>query len=303
MDKLLEFLSNKIIISIITIIFTLIVLKIISIIFKRHDEKKEIHIKFLKSFIQAFVIIIAIFKIGNEIPSFKAFSTTILTSSSLLVVVIGFAFQEGLSTIIHGIIISVFHPFNIGDRIRIEEKNITGIVENITLRHTVIRNLSTSAFIEIPNDIMDKAIIENFHSGDEEIHTNFLDVTISYEDDIEKAIELITKAIEEHPLTIDRRTEEDISNNVPYVNVLLREFGASGIDLRANAVVTKTVNDNFNACSDIKKRLLKDFAENNITIPYNHNHLCGEVNVNIPYNNLQGKLDISSKENEEDEFF
>ena len=41
----------------------------------------------------------------------------------------------------------------------------------------------------------------------------------------------------------------------------------------------------------------------NITIPYNHNHLCGEVNVNIPYNNLQGKLDISSKENEEDEFF
>lgn len=270
MEKILIFLSNKIVLSIITVLIALVLLNVTSRIFKKYDIKKEIHIKFLKNFIQAFIIVVAIFKIGNGIPSFKAFSTTILTSSSLLIVVIGFAFQEGLSTIVHGIMISIFHPFNIGDRIRIDERNITGIVEDITLRHTVVRNLTTSALIEIPNDIMDKAIIENFHSGDEEIHTNFLDIFISYEDDIDKASDIIIKAIEEHPLTIDRRTEEDIKNGVPYVNVLLRDFNDRGIELRANAVVTKTINDNFNACSDIKKRLLKDFSENNITIPRNN---------------------------------
>lgn len=281
MDTIINFFQNKIVISVITLIIALVVLKVISLLFNKYDIKNEIHIKFLKSFIQAFVVIIAIFKIGNEIPSFKAFSTTILTSSSLLVVVIGFAFQEGLSTIIHGIMISIFHPFNIGDRIRIDEKNITGIVENITLRHTVIRNLATSALIEVPNDIMDKAIIENFHLEEEEIHTNFLDVSISYEDDIDKAIELIINAIIEHPLTIDRRTDEEKEKGIPAVNVLLRDFGDSGLHLRANAVVTKTVNDNFTACSDIRKRLLKDFSKNNITIPYNHNHLCGNVDIKL----------------------
>lgn len=265
-EKIINLLSNKFVLSLITLIITLIALKIIKVIFKKHNTRNQIHMNFLKSLLQAVVVLIAVFNIGNNITLFKSFSTTILASSSLLVVVIGFAFQEGLSTIIHGFMISIFHPFDIGDRIRIEEENITGIVENITLRHTVIKNLTTSASIEIPNDIMDKAIIENFHYNENELHTSFLDMSISYEDDIEKAMEIMKTEVIKHPLTIDKRTEEDIAN---------------GIELRAVAVVTKTINENFTVCSDIRLNIIKSFREKGISIPYQHNHILGDINVNM----------------------
>jgi small-conductance mechanosensitive channel len=283
MEKFLELLSNKLIISLIIIIFTFIVMKLIKVIFNKINKTKKIHLSFFKYFIQAIIIVISFYFIGHNFKIFEEFSSTILASSSLLVVVLGFAFQEGLSTIIHGIIISVFHPFEIGDRIRIEEKNITGIVENITLRHTVVKNIMTSALIKIPNDIMDKAIIENFQNGTKEIHTNFLDVTICYEDNIDLAMEIIKETIINHPLNIDTRTKKEKNENKPQVSVLIREFSQTGIVLRASSVTTKTISDNFLVCSDIRKSLIKKFKENNIHFAYNKSIVNGDISIDLPY--------------------
>lgn len=274
---ILEILQSKLFRTIAIMSLTLLFVKIISRIFNKAERNKNIHLKFLKSLLQGLIVVVGIFFIGNQFPAFEKFSSTILASSSLLVVVIGFTLQEGLSTIIHGMMISIFHPFNIGDRIRIEEKNITGIVENITLRHTVVKNITTSAMFKIPNDLMDKAIIENFQV--EEIHTNFLDVQIRYEDDVEKAMKIMEEVITSHPLTIDIRTKEQIESGIPQVLVLVRDFAESGIDLRAVSVVTKTINDNFKACSDIRLELLKKFKENNISIPYPHNEILGKLTL------------------------
>ena len=271
MEKFLELLSNKLIISLIIIIFTFIVMKIIKVIFNKINKTKKIHLSFFKYFIQAIIIVISFYFIGHNFEIFEEFSSTILASSSLLVVVLGFAFQEGLSTIIHGIIISIFHPFEIGDRIRIEEKNITGIVENITLRHTVVKNIMTSALIKIPNDIMDKAIIENFQNGTKEIHTNFLDM------------EIIKETIINHPLNIDARTKKEKNENKPQVSVLIREFSQTGIILRASSVTTKTISDNFLACSDIRKSIIEKFKENNIHFSYNKAIVNGNIYIDLPY--------------------
>ena len=66
-----------------------------------------------------------------------------------------------------------------------------------------------------------------------------------------------------HPLYVDVR--KDMSEEK--VPVLMRAFESSGIALRAR-VWTRTVDDNFKACSDIRVDLLKQFREAGIEIPY-----------------------------------
>lgn len=64
-------------------------------------------LKFLKNVFQGFIVIFVFFQVGNKFDSIRAFTTTILTSSSLLVVVLGFAFQESLADFISGFLISL----------------------------------------------------------------------------------------------------------------------------------------------------------------------------------------------------
>lgn len=240
-------------------ILTFLALKFIKRFFKNPDK---IYLKFIKSFLQVFVCIVATICILNNFEGFQSFSATILTSSSLLVVVLGFAFQSSLTDFIAGIFISFFKPFDINDRITLKNPNISGIIEDITIRHTVIKTFTNSRLI-VPNSIMNQAIIENNHMTDTK-SANFMDVLVSYDTEIEKAKEIIIKCIESHPESININDEK----TKDYTYVFTREFADSGIWLRAN-VWTETVDINFRVCSEIRDNILKSFKENNIEIPYN----------------------------------
>ena len=52
-------------------------------------------------------------------------------------VIVGFAAKDAISNLIAGLFIVLFRPFRIGDYIKLENES-TGIVDDITLRHTVI---------------------------------------------------------------------------------------------------------------------------------------------------------------------
>ena len=64
-----------------------------------------------------------------------------------------------IADIIAGIMISFSKPFNIGERITLKNNNIVGIVEDITLRHTVIKCFNGVRTI-IPNSIINKELIQ-----------------------------------------------------------------------------------------------------------------------------------------------
>ena len=138
---------------------------------------------------------------------------------------------------------------------------MVGYVESITLRHTIIKTL-TNTRITVPNSVMNKEIIENSHLV-EKIASYYIDVSISYESDIDRARYIMADIIGSHPLYVDVR--KDMSEEK--VPVLMRAFESSGIALRAR-VWTKTVDDNFRACSDIRIELLKRFRKEGIEIPY-----------------------------------
>ena len=68
--------------------------------------------------------------------------------------------------------------------------NLTEIVEDITVRHTIIRTFNHSKII-VSNSVLNKQVIENSSNTKRRVG-NFLDVSISYESDLDKPIDVQT---------------------------------------------------------------------------------------------------------------
>lgn len=239
------------------LIALILLLRLVDLIFKPLKKRGALYVTFSQGCLKAFLIITIGMKICSLSETLSGFTSQILMSSSLIVVVLGFVFQEGLTNIIHGFILSVFKPFDIGDRVRIniDGEIITGYVKSIDLRSTIIQNVMNSSHVIVPNSKMDMCVIDNSYFDSKSVSSNFLDFTISYGSNLEKAIEVASQEIMRHPYVHAVRVEKDITEPVP---VLVRELGDLGICLRAS-VITKTVEENFAACSDIRRALVLRF--------------------------------------------
>lgn len=254
----------------------IVALKLVDLIFRPWKKKKtSIHMSFLKGCLKAFLIITIGMKICSLSETLSGFTSQILMSSSLIVVVLGFVFQEGLSNIVHGFILSIFKPFQIGDRvmITIDGEGITGYIESIDLRSTIIKNVVNSSHVIVPNSKMDMCVIDNSYFDSNSVSSNFLDISITYESNLEKAIAVVSQVIAAHPYVQTARKEKNITEPVA---VLVRDLGDSGIYLRAS-VMTKTVEENFAACSDIRRTLVACFdQESDLEFAYPHVQIVKE---------------------------
>ncbi len=207
------------------------------------------------------VLIIALYILGvtvavKQVPALSTAVTAILAGSGILAVALGFAAQESVGNLVSGVFLSVFRPFDVGDRIQIHAQEITGYIEDITLRHTVIRtNLGTRLIV--PNSLMGSAVVENTNFMDGEPTRNFVDVQVSYDSDIALARRLMEEVVTSHPLYTGPKP----------LRVFVRQFDSSGIALRAT-MTTATVDDNFIACSEVRQQLKETFDANGVTIPF-----------------------------------
>ena len=239
----------------------LVLNKTFSMILKRNEQ---IHIKFLRSISMAILTIIAVICASGLFNTTKTLSATLLTSSSLLVAIVGFAAQQVLADVVSGVMLSWSRPFNLGEKVNISSLGISGIVEDMTVRHTVIRTYHNSRMI-IPNSVINKAIVENSNYNNDYIG-NYMEISVSYESDLEKAIEIMQRTISEHPLVMDVRANKEEGEKV---KVSVKELGEDGIILKST-VWTQNIDDNFTACSDIRRLIKQHFDAAGIQIPYRH---------------------------------
>ena len=195
----------------------LVLNKTFSMILKRNEQ---IHIKFLRSISKAILTIIAFICASGLFNTTKTLSATLLTSSSLLVAIVGFAAQQVLADVVSGVMLSWSRPFNLGEKVNISSLGISGIVEDMTVRHTVIRTYHNSRMI-IPNSVINKAIVENSNYNNDYIG-NYMEISVSYESDLEKAIEIMQRTISEHPLVMDVRANKEEGEKV---KVSVKELG------------------------------------------------------------------------------
>ena len=261
--------SNDLYYGLFLVLVIIVLTKLIDFFFLPWKKKSSALAAFLKACLKTFVFVTFGLRIIALIPGMKDFASQIFLSSSLIVVVLGFVFQEGLSNIVHGFILSVFSPFKLGDRVTvtIDGEKITGYIREINARHTIIQNVVNSAHVIVPNAKMDTCAIINSYFDGNTTSSAFLDLSVTYESDLEKAIKVVSSVIDAHPLVKKAKKDNDITDPSP---VLVRELGDSGISLRAT-VLTHTVEENFTACSDIRRTLTARFAkEPDIEFAYPH---------------------------------
>ena len=248
-------------VTVIIIIFVTLAVGLLHRVLYKRVSAKHLFWLFLNSIIQGVIYIVGLILAVSRVPQLSRLTTTLLAGSGIIALAISLSAQESLSNIVSGLFISLYRPFNVGDRIKLVSSGVVGYVESITLRHTVIKTM-TNTRITVPNSVLNKEIIENSNLV-ETIASYYVDVSISYESDIERARRIMADIIGSHPLYVDVRK----STSEEKVPVLMRAFESSGIALRAR-VWTKTVDDNFKACSDIRIELLKQFRRAGIEIPY-----------------------------------
>ena len=218
-------------------------------------EHGRVSHRMIVKFVVAVVYVLGIITAVNQIPRLAGTLTTILAGSGLLAVIIGFAAQESFGNLISGVFLTLFKPFDVGDRITLPEKNITGYVEDITLRHTVIRTLTQTRAL-IPNAIMGSAIVENTDYVIDLTQVP-ISVDVAFNTDLDKAVLVMGKALAIHPLC---------AGSAP-PRVLVTGFGASGISLLGFLPI-KDAAQFTTAASNARILVKKAFDDNGIVIPY-----------------------------------
>ena len=165
MEKIFEQIDNLfvngVINGIISIVIAGIVLIAINKLLNKFIKKKWPDNYVLQKRIKK-IILITIFLaiVCSEVKFLKSFATALLASGGIVAVVIGLASQEAAGNLINGAMIMAYKPYKIGDFIVVTGHNVRGTVIDISLRHSVIETLEKTQMI-VPNDIMNKAIIEN----------------------------------------------------------------------------------------------------------------------------------------------
>lgn len=220
--------------------------------------------KFLRHAITALIYLVGFGMAIFQIDSLRGVAGSILAGAGILAVAVGFASQQALSNIVSGILLVIFKPYRINDRIIVKD-TLQGVVEDITLRHTIIRDFQNRRIV-IPNSVISNEVIINADLAEEKV-CRFVEVGISYDSDIKRAKQIMREEVLNHPLHIDPRTPEQIEEGVDEVPVRVLSFGDSSINLRAWAWAANQA-DGFVMHCDLLESIKGRFDAEGVEIPY-----------------------------------
>lgn len=222
--------------------------------------------RFMQHFLVFLIYFTAVILIGYSIPTIRSAILSLLAGAGIAAAAIAFASQQAIANMINGLFIVFFEPFRVNDRIRINSNSnneFIGIVEDITMRHTVIRDFENNRII-IPNSVIGNAVITNLTIEDERVFRKLF-FRLSLDADISKAKEIIYEICYKHPLRMDTRTEEEKKNGVPEVPVRVFNFDDRGITIETFVSAANSADAYLMAC-DIYEEVLKAFQENAIPL-------------------------------------
>ncbi|PQJ81888.1 mechanosensitive ion channel family protein [Polaribacter glomeratus] len=270
-------LIHAIVIATITFVFYFVVNKSINKFIKKHANQEEFdatNYRFLQRALSLLIVLIGLSFIIFLVPSLRHIATTILAGAGVIVAVIGFASQQVLANIISGIMIVITKPYRLKDTISL--RNIEGKVEDITLRHTVIKNYENKRII-VPNSVMNSEVIVNSNFADD-ICCEWVEIGIAFTANIKHAKAIMKEEIIKNPLFIDHRNAKQIEKLAEIVPVRVITIGDFSVTLRAWTWAANP-GDAFILGCELKESIKDRFEKEGIEMPY-------------PYTNIiQRKLD------------
>lgn len=178
-------------------------------------------------------------------------TTSIIATAGIGGLAIGFGAQNLVKDVITGFFIIFEDQYSVGDFIKVED--ITGTVEEIGLRITKLRGFKGDINI-IPNGQI--STVTNYSRGNS---AAIVDVTIAYEADLDRAIQVIDRVIERYA-----EGNEDIVETPKAIGIV--DMDGVGITLR---VVGRTLPmKHWGVERDLRKAIKESLGENKIEIPY-----------------------------------
>ena len=261
-----EIFTNGIIISLTIIILEFIAAKVVLRIIrgllnnlaKKQGREKDMLYILINKALSVVIYTVMLVLMCQEIIPLKNIGNALLGASGFFAVVLALGAQKISENIVAGVAIGAYEPFKKGDLINIPEKNITGFIEDLNLRHVVIRTYENTRVI-IPNKIIDDAIVENRHNDKDMANMNFYYVGVAYGSDTDKAIKIVLDYLKKDALVL----KKDLLSGLVF------ELKDSSITLRFG-FYTKDQGDGFTVKCALNDFVLKAYKEANIEIPYNY---------------------------------
>ena len=234
------------------------------IIYKRNqNSQKEYNttsLKFLMNSVKFFAGVIGLLIIIFTIPILRAKAAFIFSGAGILAAIIGFAAQAAISNLIAGAFIVIFKPFRVGDFIRLDDTRV-GIVEDITLRHTVINNFENKKLI-IPNSIISNESILNNTIDDSKV-LSFNNFKIGLYANIDLARKIIQEEAEKLNYTMDN-PESNISKDRTKIDVRVVSTQEGSVHLRAYVWISEPFEEYRNRAiltEEVHKRFIREGIE------------------------------------------
>jgi small conductance mechanosensitive channel len=183
----------------------------------------------------------------------------VLAGFGIAGIAVGFGAQYLIRDLIAGAFVTMENQYRVGDVARVAD--IAGLVEDITLRKTVLRDLD--------------GIVHHVPNGEIKVASNYtrhfsrvnLNVSVAYGTDLDYAISVINR------VGLELAKEKDWSERIIKAPQVLRvdKLGDSGIDIKILGDVNPL--EQWAVMGELRLRLKKAFDSEGIEIPWPHTKL------------------------------
>lgn len=202
---------------------------------------------------QIAVIFLAAFMILSELEVDIA---PILAGFGIVGIAIGFGAQSLVKDVLAGLFIILENQYRVGDVVRIAD--VAGLVEDINLRRTILRDLDGIVHI-VPNGEI--RVASNFTKEWSRVNLN---ITVGYGEDLD------------HVISVINRVGKELAADPKFAPVIIRapevlridNFGSSGIEIKILGE-TKPIHQ-WDVTGELRRRLKKAFDEEGIEIALPH---------------------------------
>jgi len=189
-------------------------------------------------------IVVALIPLGVNLSG-------LIVAGGVAGIVIGFASQQAVSNLISGLFLLIEQPLRIGDPVSLE--GVEGVVLDINVFSTKVRTWD-GRIVRIPNSTVFTSIITNYYRT--RARRVEISIGLSYDTDIEKALEVLRGLMEDHPFCLVN----------PAPEVFVQEYGDSAIVFTMRCWAPPQVW--FRTKVELQTRLKEELDRAGIEIPF-----------------------------------
>jgi len=225
---------------------------------KRHskswlEKRSQTLERILTSIFAILIGVIALFMILSEVGVDIG---PLLAGAGVAGIAIGFGAQSLIKDLLSGLFVFLEDQYNHGDVVKVAD--ITGVVEEINLRRTVLRDLD-GILHTVPNGQITTS--SNYTRDWSRVN---LDIPVAYGEDIDHVMAVINRVGKE--LAKDKYFKTLIKT--PPQALRVNNFGDSGIEIKILGD-TRPMKQ-WEVTGELRKRLKRAFDEEGIEIPWPH---------------------------------